>query len=177
MGKIAAYESALSDIDRADNLFIKDQTTKQKLEQAKKFFPAVVDKRQKEADAVRADIQDLARTGTEQRLMNVDYDAGAKALEEAKKLATIDRLTSRGPQIFGQIFPKAEKSRQQRILDASSIVNPAHQYQMDNLFMYPYGLAGGGIVGLSGSDKSGPPPTGGPMSQGLRSLYNNGRKL
>ena len=37
--------------------------------------------------------------------------------------------------------------------------------------------AGGGIVGLSGSDKSGPPPTGGPMSQGLRSLYNNGRKL
>jgi len=43
--------------------------------------------------------------------------------------------------------------------------------------MYPYGLAGGGIVGLSGSDKSGPPPTGGPMSQGLRSLYNNGRKL
>ena len=43
--------------------------------------------------------------------------------------------------------------------------------------MYPYGLAGGGIVGLSGSDKSGPPPTEGPMSQGLRSLYNNGRKL
>ncbi len=114
------------DIDRIENIFTKDQTTKQKLEEAKKFFPAVVDKRQKEADAVRADIQDLARTGTEQRLMNVDYDAGAKALEEAKKLATIDRLTSRGPQIFGQIFPKAEKSRQQRILDASSIVNPAH---------------------------------------------------
>ena len=177
MGKIAAFESALSDIDRIENIFTKDQTTKQKLEEAKKFFPAVVDKRQKEADAVRADIQDLARTGTEQRLINVDYDAGAKALEEAKKLATIDRLTSRGPQIFGQIFPKAEKSRQERILDASSIVNPAYQYQMDNLFMYPYGLAGGGIVGLSGSDKSGPPPTGGPMSQGLRSLYNNGKKL
>ena len=34
-------------------------------------------------------------------------------------------------------------------------------------------FATGGIVG----DKSGPPPTGGPMSQGLRSLYNNGRKL
>ena len=177
MGKIAAFESALGDIDRIENIFTKDQITKQKLEEAKKFFPAVVDKRQKEADAVRADIQDLARTGTEQRLINVDYEAGARALEEAKKLATIDRLTSKGPRIFGQIFPKAEESRQQRILDASSIVNPAHQYQMDNLFMYPYGLAGGGIVGLSGSDKSGPPPTGGPMSQGLRSLYNNGRKL
>ena len=178
MGKIAAFESALGDIDRIENIFTKDQTTKQKLEEAKKFFPAVVDKRQKEADAVRADIQDLMRTGTEQRLMNVDYDAGAKALEEAKKLATIDRLTSKSPQIFGKIFPQAEKSRQQRILDASgSIVNPAHQYQMDNLFMYPYGLASGGRAGLSGGDTSGRPPESGPMSQGLRSLYNNGRKL
>ena len=33
-------------------------------------------------------------------------------------------------------------------------------------------LAGGGMVG----DKSGPPPESGPMSQGLRSLYNNVRK-
>ena len=32
--------------------------------------------------------------------------------------------------------------------------------------------AGGGMVG----DKSGPPPESGPMSQGLRSLYNNVRK-
>ena len=31
----------------------------------------------------------------------------------------------------------------------------------------------GGLIG----DKSGPAPTGGPMSQGLRSLYNNGKKL
>ena len=175
MGKIAAFESALGDIDRIENIFAKDQTTKQKLEQAKKFFPAVVDKRQKEVDAVRADIQDLARTGTEQRLMNVDYDAGAKALEEAKKLATIDRLTSRGPQIFGQIFPKAEKSRQQRILDASSIVNPAHNIpgMREATGGYLYGFASGGLIG----DKSGPAPTGGPMSQGLRSLYNNGKKL
>ena len=175
MGKIAAFESALGDIDRIKNIFTKDQTTKQKLKEAKKFFPVVVDKRQKEADAVRADIQDLARTGIEQRLMNVDYDAGAKALEEAKKLATIDRLTSRGPQIFGQIFPKAEKSRQQRILDASSIVNPAHNIpgMREATGGYLYGFASGGLIG----DKSGPAPTGGPMSQGLRSLYNNGKKL
>ena len=39
--------------------------------------------------------------------------------------------------------------------------------------LYGTQFATGGIVG----DKSGPPPTGGPMSQGLRSLYNNGRKL
>ena len=31
----------------------------------------------------------------------------------------------------------------------------------------------GGLIG----DKSGPAPESGPMSQGLRSLYNNGRKL
>ena len=175
MGKIAAFESALGDIDRIKNIFTKDQTTKQKLKEAKNFFPVVVDKRQKEADAVRADIQDLARTGIEQRLMNVDYDAGAKALEEAKKLATIDRLTSRGPQIFGQIFPKAEKSRQQRILDASSIVNPAHNIpgMRELTGGYLYGFASGGLANLTNTI----PPESGPMSQGLRSLYNNGKKL
>ena len=31
--------------------------------------------------------------------------------------------------------------------------------------------------GLSGGDTSGPPPEKGPMSQGLLSLYKNGRKL
>ena len=36
--------------------------------------------------------------------------------------------------------------------------------------------AGGGIAGLSGGDKSGPPPESGPASQGLRSLFNNGKK-
>ena len=38
-------------------------------------------------------------------------------------------------------------------------------------------FAGGGIAGLSGGDKSGRPPESGPASQGLRSLYKNGRKL
>ena len=37
--------------------------------------------------------------------------------------------------------------------------------------------ASGGRAGLSGGDTSGPPPESGPMSQGLRSLYKNGRKL
>ena len=37
-------------------------------------------------------------------------------------------------------------------------------------------LAGGGIAGLSGGDKSGRPPESGPASQGLRSLFNNGKK-
>jgi hypothetical protein len=179
MGKIAAYESALSDIDRADNLFVKDQMTKQKLEEAKKFFPAVVDKRQKEADAVRADIQDLARTGTERRLMNVDYDAGAKALKKAQDLITIDQLTSSGPKIFGKILPRTEESRQDAIAKARGMdlalknANPGVLFARENRYMYPFGFASGGLANLTNTI----PPESGPMSQGLRSLYNNGRKL
>jgi len=48
----------------------------------------------------------------------------------------------------------------------------ADQYE-DLGGVYGEGAADGGLIG----DKSGPAPTGGPMSQGLRSLYNNGRKL
>jgi hypothetical protein len=38
-------------------------------------------------------------------------------------------------------------------------------------------LANGGIAGLSGGDKSGPPPERGPDSQGLRSLMKRGINL
>ena len=179
MGKIAAFESALRDIDRIENIFTKDQTTKQKLEEAKKFFPAVVDKRQKEADAVRADIQDLARTGTERRLMNVDYDAGAKALKKAQDLITIDQLTSSGPKIFGKILPRTEESRQDAIAKARGMdlalknANPGVLFARENRYMYPFGFASGGLANLTNTI----PPESGPMSQGLRSLYNNGKKL
>ena len=47
--------------------------------------------------------------------------------------------------------------RMQLIADAGGVAN----------------LAGGGIAGLSGGDKLGRPPESGPMSEGLRSLYNN----
>ena len=38
-------------------------------------------------------------------------------------------------------------------------------------------LAGGGIAGLSGGDKSGPPPERGPNSQGLPSLLKRVRNM
>ena len=189
MGKIGAYESALQGIEQFEKTFKKAETAQQRLDEANRaidptLFPGTINELQKNLNVARANVQDLYRAGDPYNqetgkgtLAPAINPEGLMALQKAQNLATIDKLTSRGPQIFGKIFPKYEKSRQQRILDASSIVNPAYQYQMDNLFMYPYGLAGGGIVGLSGSDKSGPPPTGGPMSQGLRSLYNNGRKL
>jgi len=50
--------------------------------------------------------------------------------------------------------------RMQNIADAGGVAN----------------MADGGIAGLSGGDKSGRPPESGPASQGLRSLFNNGKK-
>ena len=61
-----------------------------------------------------------------------------------------------------------EKEKQQRIderIERGIIADRNWQSQVS--------YAGGGMVG----DKSGPPPESGPMSQGLRSLYNSGKKL
>ena len=70
---------------------------------------------------------------------------------------TINDLGMTYPQI--QDFIKQDQ-QMQAIADAGGVAN----------------LAGGGIAKEAG-DSSGPPPESGPMSQGLRSLYNNGRKL
>ena len=71
---------------------------------------------------------------------------------------TINDLGMTYPQI--QDFIKQDQQFQ-AIADAGGVAN----------------LASGGRAGLSGGDTSGRPPESGPMSQGLRSLYNNGRKL
>jgi len=85
------------------------------------------------------------------------YDQGLMDKAEQQDIATMEKL---------------EAERQARIDEriARGII-------ADKNWQSQVSYAGGGIVGLSGSDKSGPAPTGGPMSQGLRSLYNNGRKL
>ena len=45
-------------------------------------------------------------------------------------------------------------------------------------FDFDYGaFSNGGIAGLSGGDKSGPPPERGPNSEGLRSLMKRGINL
>ena len=65
---------------------------------------------------------------------------------------------------------KLEEERQARIDERTErgiIANKNWQSQV------PY--AGGGMVGIR--KPSAIPPESGPMSQGLRSLYNNGRKL
>jgi hypothetical protein len=177
MGKIGAYESALQDIEQFDKTFEEAQTAQQRLDEATDaidptLFPGTIDELQKNLNVARANVQDLYRAGDPyQRLIPAIEPTGLAALQEAQKLATVDRLTSAGPRFLGKAFPKYEESRQQRILDASSFINPADKLLTDVGISY---LAEGG---LSGGDKSGPPPERGPNPQGLLSLKNRVRNL
>jgi hypothetical protein len=97
-----------------------------------------------------------------------DADAKRKAMQMTKPYAV------KFGNVMDKIFPSGFFSSTLYGEDRDRAVNymPAVQeYYRGNLF------AGGGIAGLSGGDKSGPPPESGPASQGLRSLYKNGRKL
>ena len=68
----------------------------------------------------------------------------------------------------------AEQERINDLINADKAIRAKQRdIAMDEDFM----AASGGRAGLSGGDTSGPPPESGPMSQGLRSLYKNGRKL
>ena len=153
MGKIAAYENALKEIEGLEQIYSAPEKAQSELDKAKKFYnPKIIEQRQKVYDNSRADIQDLNRTGTPDRLMNVDYDAGAKALKQAQDKSSIQKLESRGPQIFGSIFPKAEESRQQKLLDLNTTVNPAHNIfsaeDREAMGGYTYGFNEGGLAGL-----------------------------
>jgi len=153
MGKIAAYENALKEIEGLEQIYSAPQKAQSGLDKAKKFYnPKIIEQRQKTYDNSRADIQDLNRTGTPDRLMNVDYDAGAKALKQAQDKSSIQKLESRGPQIFGSVFPKAEESRQQKLRDLNSYVNPAHNIfsaeDREAMGGYTYGFNEGGLAGL-----------------------------
>ena len=67
-------------------------------------------------------------------------------------------------------------AEQQRINDLIKADEAARAEQRDIAMDEDFMAAGGGIAGLSGGDKSGRPPESGPASQGLRSLFNNGKK-
>ena len=153
MGKIAAFENAIKEIEGLEQIYSAPEKAQTELDKAKKFYnPKIIEQRQKTYDNSRADIQDLNRTGTPDRLMNVDYDAGAKALKQAEDKSSIQKLESRGPQIFGSVFPKAEESRQQKLRDLNSYVNPAHNIfsaeDREAMGGYTYGFNEGGLAGL-----------------------------
>ena len=153
MGKIAAFENAIKEIEGLEQIYSAPEKAQTELDKAKKFYnPKIIEQRQKVYDNSRADIQDLNRTGTPDRLMNVDYDAGAKALKQAEDKSSIQKLESRGPQIFGSVFPKAEESRQQKLRDLKSYVNPAHNIfsaeDREAMGGYTYGFNEGGLANL-----------------------------
>ena len=66
---------------------------------------------------------------------------------------------------------------EQDMLRSMPLSKSAEMYGPEQVYGTQGRFAGGGRAGLSGGDTSGRPPESGPMSQGLRSLYNNGRKL
>ena len=182
MGKIGAYESALQNIEQFDKTFEEAQTAEQRLKEATDaidptLFPGTINELQKNLNIARANVQDLYRAGDPyQRLAPAIEPTGLAALQEAQKLATVDRLTSSLPRFLGKAFPKYEESRQQRILDASSVINPAFNIpgMREATGGYLYGFARGG---LSGGDTSGPPPERGPNPQGLPSLLKRVRNI
>jgi len=176
IGKIGVYESALQDLEKFYKTFEKAATAEQKLNEATQLidptlFPGTVEELQKNLFKAKADVQDFYRAGDpEQRLTPALDPSNLKILQEAQNLATVDKLTSKGPEFFGKVFPKYEQSRQERILDASSVVNPAFNIpgMREATGGYLYGFAGGGLANLTKTI----PPESGPQSEGLLSLKN-----
>jgi len=177
IGKIGAYENALQDLEKFNKTFEKSAIAEQKLNEATQLvdptlFPGTIEELQKNLSQAKADVQDLYRAGDpEQRLTAALDPSNLKILQEAQNLATIDKLTSGGPKFFGTVFPKYEQSRQERILDASSVVNPAFNIpgMREATGGYLYGFAGGGLASLTKTI----PPERGPQSEGLLSIKNN----
>ena len=175
MGKIAAYEGALKEEDRILNVFDKLDTAEQgQLDEMSEssdfsYLPNRTKEFKKQEDKARADLRDIGKTGAIDKVLSVDAQGGVDALTEGLRRNELAQLQS-----VDNIFQsrKGDKNRAARkrelMLQNPDILN----------YMGPYpttlGFARGG---LSGGDTSGPPPESGPMSQGLRSLYKNGRKL
>ncbi len=171
MGKIAAYESALKEQDRVMDIYDKiDQAEAGQSFQPTSDFsylPDTTAKYKRQEDKARGDLREAFKTLP--LIENVDYQGGAEALAEGLRRNELAQLRS-VDNIFQSARGDAARDARKRelMLQNPDILN----------YMGPYpttlGFARGG---LSGGDTSGPPPEKGPMSQGLLSLYKNGRKL
>ena len=98
-------------------------------------------------------------------------------LDEAVKAAEIQKLESKGPVFMGKVFPKFEEGRQEKLLNLRAVDNPAVAFSQENQFMYPFGLAGGGIAKLAGIDEGPQTVSMNPDSQGLQSLKNRVKNI
>jgi hypothetical protein len=177
MGKIAAFESALKEQSRVADIYnkIKQAEAGQSFQPTSDFsyLPDTTDYYKRQEDKARADLRDaykpLKKSPDQFFDENVDYLGGAEALAEGLRRNELAQLRS-VDNIFQSARGDAARDARKRelMLQNPDILN----------YMGPYpttlGFARGG---LSGGDTSGPPPEKGPMSQGLLSLYKNGRKL
>ena len=186
IGKISAFESAMDEMnntfaefDKENRLFniaanqkgsgrMSEQRYKElKQKQAENFYNQV--------DKNKALIQDLARTQTESRLDKALDPMVPALMSDADAKRKAMQLTKPRTVAFGNFmdtaFPRGFLSDTTYKEDRDKAINympEVQEYYRGNRF------ARGG---LSGGDTSGRPPESGPMSQGLRSLYKNGRKL
>ena len=107
-------------------------------------------------------------------------------LADAIKAAEIQKLESKGPVFMGQVFPKFEESRQEKLLNLRAVDNPAAAYAIESYEnpdldrftpIRPFGLAGGGIAKLAGIDEGPQTVSMNPDSQGLQSLKNRVKNI
>ena len=135
------------------------------------------------------DLDKFAGLSTEDTIL-ADIASGAfeqsqKDFADATKTAEIQKLESKGPIAFGKFSPKFEESRQAKLLDLKSSINPASRFAIEayenpdsTLFtpMRPFGLAGGGIAKLAGIDEGPQTESLNPDSQGLSGLLKRAKK-
>jgi len=149
MGKIAAFESANKEIDQISNLYDKLDTAEQgQLDEMSEdsdfsYLPNRTKEFKKQEDEARADIQDVGRTGSIDRLTNVDYQGGATALAEANRRAELAQLKSVD---FNLQSRKGNEKRFARINELN-FQDPKYKEYMGP-FPTNYGFAGGGIASL-----------------------------
>ena len=175
MAKIAAYQSNLSEYERAMDLFAKDEQAQKNILSKKggwKKSPAIKSKQRQASDFIKADIQDLYRTDTINKLNAFDWGTGAKTLKQASDLATIDRLSSVGDSFYGKYVegPISKMKREREIAEAG--YQPIRPSWLRLAFGGRAGYMGGGIAGIR--KPSAIPPESGPQSQGLDYLKKYG---
>jgi len=181
MGKIGNLESQSDRIIYGNSLLNKIKDAKQgQLDEMSNdpsidYLPNRTDEFKKQEDDARTNLREFYRGDTN---FTADQEGAQKALAEGLRRNELAQLRS-----VDNIFQsrKGDFNRNARISDLmlekkrEAMQNPD---VLNYMGQYPttLGFAGGGIAGLSGRDKSGPAPTGGPLSQGLFSLRNNGKK-
>jgi hypothetical protein len=180
IGKGLMFDRMTEDVQTLNDLLQRKFVADQKVEQAEKFSPVVLDKRKKEASDIAMDIQDIYRTGDRQNRNVLD----ALEFERFQKPETMKNF----------IEAKAQKDYLDRLVEGDRLLdaqdNILYKYgkgdyfkekdreKIGEVFDIPPGFkfAGGGIAKLAGIDE-GPPPESGPNSQGLSGLLKRGNKI